>query len=292
MSLTAIFLVLSAAVAHAAWNVLAHQVSRIGLPFLWWGAVSSTLLWIGVVPLTGGLGAANLRSFVLGVGVSAVLHVAYMLVLQKGYRVGDLSTVYATARGSGPIISVVVAITLLGERPAPAALGGVALVIAGVLMIGAADRTPVAAGAPRSPRSVPPGLLFGLLTGAAIAAYTVWDAHAVRSWQLSPVAFMVGCTLVEIPLFSLALRRRGRELVPVLREHWPRLLAFGALSPLSYILVLVAVTLAPVALVAPMREVSVVLVSVYGGLVLHERRARWRIAASVVVVAGIVLIAV
>ena len=78
-----------------------------------------------------------------------------------------------------------------------------------------------------------PGFIFGVLTGAAIAAYTVWDAPSVRNWHLSPVAFMVGCTLVEIPLFSLALRRRGRELLLALRAHWPRLLAFGVLSSLS-----------------------------------------------------------
>jgi multidrug transporter EmrE-like cation transporter len=130
MSTTAIFLVLSAAVVHAGWNVFAHAVSRIGLPFLWWGAVLSTVLWAGIVPLTGGLGT-DLSSFAFGVGVSAALHVAYLLVLQKGYRVAELSTVYATARGSGPIISVVVAIAVLGERPDPTALVGVALVLAG-----------------------------------------------------------------------------------------------------------------------------------------------------------------
>lgn len=291
MSTTAILLVLSAAVAHAAWNVLAHAVSRIGLPFLWWGAVASTVLWAGIVPLTGGFGA-DVSSFALGVAVSAALHVAYLLVLQQGYRVGDLSTVYATARGSGPIISVVAAIAVLGERPAPTALAGVAIVIAGVLIIGAPDRSRTGSeGTTHQRHGAEPGVIFGFLTGAAIAAYTVWDAHAVRYWHLSPVAFMVGCTLLEVPLFSAALRRRHRELLPVLRAHWSRLFLFGVLSPLSYILVLVAVTLAPVALVAPMREVSVVLVSIYGALVLHERRARWRVAASMVVAAGILLIA-
>ena len=245
MSTTAIFLVLSAAVVHAGWNVFAHAVSRIGLPFLWWGAVLSTVLWAGIVPLTGGLGT-DFSSFAFGVGVSAALHVAYLLVLQKGYRVAELSTVYARARGSGPIISVVVAIAVLGERPDPTALVGVALVLAGVLTIGAPDRRRTEAeGAPRLRLWMEPGFIFGVLTGAAIAAYTVWDANSVRNWHFSPVAFMVACTLVEIPLFSLALRRRGRELLPALRAHWPPLLAFGVLSPLSYILVLVAVTLAP-----------------------------------------------
>lgn len=287
----AVLLVLSAAVAHAAWNVIAHGVSRIGLPFLWLGAVSSVVVWIGVVPFTGGLGTGSLSGFLVGIVVSGLLHVAYMLVLQRGYRVGQLSTVYATARGTGPTISVVLAITLLGERPSWWALAGGLLVLVGVVAVGLADR-----GTATAPRALPrrrldPGIVAGLLTGVAIAAYTIWDAHLVRG-GVAPVAFMVGCTAVEIVLFGAALGPRRREVLPVLRAHWGRVLAFGVLSPLSYILVLVAITIAPVALVAPMREVSVVLVSVFGVLVLREGRAGMRIAASVVVLAGIALLAV
>ncbi|MBF4587750.1 MULTISPECIES: EamA family transporter [unclassified Curtobacterium] len=287
----AVLLVLSAAVAHAAWNVIAHGVSRIGLPFLWLGAVSSVVVWIGVVPFTGGLGTGSLSGFLVGIVVSGLLHVAYMLVLQRGYRVGQLSTVYATARGTGPTISVVLAITLLGERPSWWALAGGLLVLVGVVAVGLADR-----GTATAPRALPrrrldPGIVAGLLTGVAIAAYTIWDAHLVRG-GVAPVAFMVGCTAVEIVLFGAALGPRRREVLPVLRAHWGRVLAFGVLSPLSYILVLVAITIAPVALVAPMREVSVVLVSVFGVVVLREGRAGTRIAASVVVLAGIALLAV
>lgn len=287
----AVLLVLSAAVAHAAWNVIAHGVSRIGLPFLWLGAVSSVVVWIGVVPFTGGLGTGSLSGFLVGIVVSGLLHVAYMLVLQRGYRVGQLSTVYATARGTGPTISVVLAITLLGERPSWWALAGGLLVLVGVVAVGLADRRtgPTARALPR--HRLDPGIVAGLLTGVAIAAYTIWDAHLVRG-GVAPVAFMVGCTAVEIVLFGAALGPRRREVLPVLRAHWGRVLAFGVLSPLSYILVLVAITIAPVALVAPMREVSVVLVSVFGVVVLREGRAGMRIAASVVVLAGIALLAV
>src|SRR5690606_5641611 len=133
----------------------------------------------------------------IGVLVSGVLHVAYMLVLQHGYRVGNLSTVYATARGTGPFPAVLIAIVLLGERPTPLALVGVAAIIVGVVAIGFVDRG--ASGSPR--RGIDPALLFGLLTGVAIAVYTIWDAHAVRTWNLSPVAFMVGTTLVQIPFY-------------------------------------------------------------------------------------------
>lgn len=291
MSSFAVLLVLSAAVAHAAWNVIAHGVSRIGMPFLWLGAVSSVVVWIGVVPFTGGLGTGSVPAFLLGIVVSGLLHVAYMLVLQRGYRVGRLSAVYATARGTGPTISVVLAVTLLGERPSWPALVGGLLVLVGVVAVGLADTGGSAPVVARPRRRVDPGIVAGLLTGVAIAAYTIWDAHFVRGGA-APVAFMVGCTAVEVVLFGVALGPRRREVLPVLRAHWGRVLAFGVLSPLSYILVLVAITIAPVALVAPMREVSVVLVSVFGALVLREGRATTRIAASVVVLAGIALLAI
>jgi drug/metabolite transporter (DMT)-like permease len=282
----AFVLVFGAAIAHAAWNIVAHGVSRAGSPFLWWGAVGSTLVWIGVVPFTGGLGADDLGSFALGVTVSAVLHVAYMTVLQRGYREGNLSTVYATARGTGPFLSVIVAVPLLGERPSVVALIGVAAVIVGVVAIGLVDR-----GTGSRSRRIDPGILFGLLTGVAIAVYTIWDAHAVRTWNLAPVAFMVGTTLLQVPFYSFAVRRRWGAVWALGRAQWRRILAFGVLSPLSYILVLTAIQIAPVALVAPLREVSVVLVSLFGVFVLRESRPGWRIAASLVVVAGIVLLA-
>ena len=296
MSLLAFVLVFSAAVAHASWNVLAHGVSRAGYPFLWWGAVSSTLVWIGAVPFTGGIGTGDIGGFVLGVLVSSVLHVAYMVVLQHGYRVGNLSTVYATARGTGPFLSVIIAMVLFGERPAPIALVGVAVVIAGIVAIGFVDRAGSpdfeSSGRAAARRRMDPGLLFGLLTGVAIAVYTIWDAFVVRAHGLSPVAFMVGTAAMQIPFYSVAVRGRWAALAAFGRLEWRRILAFGILSPLSYILVLYAIRIAPVALVAPLREVSVVLVSLFGAFVLREGRPALRVGASAVVVAGIALLAV
>jgi uncharacterized membrane protein len=282
VSALAFALVFSAAVAHAAWNVIAHGVSRAGAPFLWWGAVGGTLVWAGAIPFTGGLGA-DLPSFLLGVGVSAALHVVYMAVLQRGYQEGNLSTVYATARGTGPFLSVIVAVLLLGERPSAVALVGVAAVIAGVVAIGLVDRT--------RGRMLDLGLVYGLLTGVAIAAYTIWDAHAVRAWSLAPVAFMVGTMVLEIPFYTFGVRGRWNAVAALWRTQWRRITVFSILSPLSYILVLTAIQIAPVALVAPLREVSVVLVSLFGVLVLKESRPALRIGASVVVAAGIVLLA-
>lgn len=304
MSNEALLLVIIAAFAHAAWNIIAHGSSRSGLPFLFWGAVVSAVLWMPVVPFTGGLGAGGWRGLLLGVSVSALLHVGYMVLLQRGYALGDLSTVYATARGTGPLLTVVIAILLLGERPSAIALVGVSVVIAGVVAMGLIGRTRATAsradtriggqGSARRSigRRVDPALLFGLATGVAIAAYTVWDTHALRTWQISPVAFMVGCTALEVPLLAALGWGRRTELLPTLREQWKRLLLFGVLSPLSYILVLAAVTIAPVSLVAPVREMSVVLVSLFGAFIGRERRPVMRVAASVAVVGGVLLLSI
>ena len=350
MSTTALLLVLGAAVAHASWNIVAHGVSRIGTPFLWWGALASAVLWLPVVPFTGGLGG-SVAGLALGAGVSAVLHVVYMIVLQRGYAAGSLSTVYATARGTGPAVSALLAVLLLGERLSALAVVGIAVVVAGVVATGLIDRKPAAPGrpgerttdpadatrasdampvsdatrasrtppavdaspasdaapasdatpaadatsastpAPRRRRRLDPGIAWGLLTGLAIASYTIWDAHALRTFELSPVSFMVGVTVVEVVFYTAALGRRRRELLDVARAHWPRVLAFGVLSPLSYILVLVAIQTTPVALVAPARETSVVMVAVFGALVLREGSVARRLVASVVVLGGIALLA-
>ncbi|AWB93061.1 EamA family transporter [Aeromicrobium chenweiae] len=285
MTTTALALVLSAAVAHAAWNIVAHGVSHVGLPFLWWGALSSTVVWIGLVPVTGGTGGGWLHLLVAA-AVSGVLHTFYMVVLQRGYARGQVSTVYATARATGPVVTCLLAVLLFQERPGVLAVVGVLVVIGGVAIIALVDANQSVGALLRDP-----AILYGLLTGLSIAAYSLWDAHAVQEWKVSPVAFMVGCTAAELVLYAPALRGRGEQLRAAGRQHVGRIVAFGVLSPLAYILVLLAVQRAPLSLVAPLREISVVLVSLYGVAVLREARPVAKVVASVVVVAGIALLA-
>lgn len=284
MTGVALALVLAAAVAHAAWNIVAHGVSHVGLPFLWWGALSSTVIWIGLVPFTGGTGG-GWQHLLVAAGVSGVLHTAYMVVLQRGYARGQVSTVYATARATGPVVTCLAAVVLFQERPGLHAVVGVALVIGAVVAIALVDANRSVGNLVRDP-----AITYGLATGLAIAAYSVWDAHAVQEWDVSPVAFMVGCTAAELVLYAPGLRGQGARLRAVGREYAGRIVAFGILSPLAYILVLLAVQRAPLSLVAPLREVSVVLVSLYGVAVLREARPVAKVAASVVVVGGIALL--
>ncbi|RZU64957.1 EamA-like transporter family protein [Microterricola gilva] len=299
MSLFAFTLVVVAAIAHAAWNLASKKASSSGLLFIWLGAVASTVFYLPLAIVDIGLHGLELRSFILGATVSAVLHVAYMFLLQRGYAAGDISVVYPMARGTGPLLTVVFAIVIFGERPPPLALFGALVIVAGVVAIGLAGsvgrRRAASAGLGMpgaAPSRMRAGIIYGLLTGVSIAAYTLWDASVVNGGGVSPLTFMVGCTLGELVLLApIALRRRA-QLVTVWRSFKREAVIVGLLSPLSYILVLWAMQLAPVSLVAPARELSVVLVSLAGWLVYREPNPVQRMVGAVVVLGGVALLAV
>ncbi|WP_285117035.1 DMT family transporter [Leifsonia sp. fls2-241-R2A-40a] len=288
MSPVALLLVIAAAFCHAAWNLASKRASASGIPFIFLGAVASTLLWLpaaGVDIAVGGA-ARDVRALLLGAGVSAIIHVGYMWVLQRGYRHGDISVVYPMARGTGPLLSVVFAILLFGEHPTALALAGAAVVVAGIVGIGLSTGRP----APGS-RLIGPGILYGLLTGVTIATYTLWDAFTVNDLGVTPVSFMVGCSLGEVLMLAPVAYARRAEVAAVWRAHSRQVWVVGVLSPLSYILVLTAITMAPVSLVAPARELSVVLVSLAGWLILREPRPAQRLAGAVVVLGGVAMLA-
>ena len=292
MPLSALVLVLVAAVAHAAWNIVAARSTGSGLLFLWWGQLASALLWAAAIPFTGGLGTGSLGTIALGIGASAVLHLGYMLVLQRGYASGELSTVYATARGSGPMLTVLVSLMFFGEHPSLIAILGVLLVVTGVVSFGLIGRRQ--AGGIAGRRLVDPAIVYGLLTGVAIASYTVWDVFVVNALGAAPVSFFVGSSIGQVILLSGLLARQQQPIVRLRREfaaHWRAMLTFGILSPLSYVLVLTAATMAPLSLVAPLREVSVVLVGLYGVFVYRESQPVMRLASAAVVVLGAALLA-
>ncbi len=285
MSGTALSLVLAAALLHATWNLAAKGVGSSRIAFIWLYVVASVAIWVplgvlwvlvtGERPTWTWLGAA---------AVSSALHIVYQLVLQRGYAEGDLNLVYPLARGTGPLLTFAVAVTLLGERPGAAAVAGVVAVISGVLLISLG----------RSRGHSRAGTAWGVATGATIASYTLWDNHAVTSLSVPPVPYFVLGILVQLPVLAV-LVRRDADPMP-LREvwrstRWP-VLAVAICSPLAYILVLRAMQLAPVGLVATGREASIVVGALFGWLVLREPRPARRLVGAVVVLVGIGLIAV
>jgi drug/metabolite transporter (DMT)-like permease len=222
------------------------------------GAIKGGITWAGV-------------GFMAG---SGLLHVGYFTSLQRGYREGDLSVVYPLARGTGPVLSVAGAIVLLGEQPSAVGLLGGALIIFAVLLL--------ALGGSRA------GVGAALCTGAFIAAYTVWDAHAVNNLDQPPLLY--GWAFAGLMALALAPFAHGAG--EIWRTQRGTVVSIGALNPLAYILVLFALTRAPVSLVAPVRESSVVVGALLGARVLGEGHMTRRILAATAIALGIAALAV
>ena len=279
MSLEVLALVLAAAVAHASWNLFAKPAQG-GAGFVWLCAVAGTVLCVPVLVVALALdpGPLGWTALALMAG-SGALHALYFVLLQRGYATGDLSLMYPLSRGTGPLLSSLAAIALLGEHPTGPALAGGLLIVAAVLSL-----------ARPGDRSAETGF-FALLTGTAIAGYTLWDKQAVGAVGLSPIVFYWSTNLVNaLVLTPVALRRRAD-----VRRAWTasrrRAAAVGVLSPLAYILILYALARAPISYVAPARESSIVIGTLFGALLLHEPDIRRRLVAAGVIVAGVVALA-
>ena len=279
-----LLLVVAAAVAHAAWNLTIKKAGTSGAGFLWLTFAVGAVVFapFGIHSLVDS--GVDLRRWILLALVSGALQVGYFLLLQRAYRAADVSVVYPLARGTGPLLSVVFAMILLGERPGPIALVGTAVVIAGVVTIG------LAGGRSRlANRGV--GIGYGLVVGVLIAAYTLWDASAVTIGGMPPVALYWGSVVAQTVILAPAAVRERALLPGLVRTHPAAILTVGVLAPLAYILVLVAIQSAPVALVAPAREASVVIVSLAGWLLFREPHPAQRLTGAAVVLAGVALLA-
>src|SRR6185312_8693825 len=190
MPVLALVAVLFAAVTHSTWNLFAKKAAD-SRHFVWLYSVGSTVLY---APVVAWIIYADRPQFGLAqclalTGTSA-LHLGYSLALQAGYRASDLSLVYPIARGSGPLLSFVGATILLGEQPTVLAGLGLVLIVIGILLV---------AGLTHEPHRAPKvGILFGLLTGAFIASYTVNDGWAVKSLALSPFIIDFTGNLVRV----------------------------------------------------------------------------------------------
>lgn len=279
-----VVLVAVAAFAHATWNVAMKRAGTSGPSFLWSGIVVGVIVFapFGIASLVEN--GTDLLTWLPFAAMSGALQVVYFLTLQRGYRLGDVSVVYPLARGTGPLLSVVLAIVLLGERPSWVALAGAAIVIAGVLVIGfAGGRTSAATNRA--------GVQYGLIVGVIIAVFTLWDASAVTVVGLPPVGFYWGSIVFQLVLLAPSALVRWRQTRQTARTHWVAVVLFGVLAPLAYILILIAIQVAPVSIIAPAREVSVVLVGLAGWLFFREPHPVQRLVGAAIVLAGVALLA-
>jgi drug/metabolite transporter (DMT)-like permease len=266
--------VLAAALTHATWNAIAHGIKDQTLAFALIGVGGITVAIPLIIVVT--LPRSDCWPYLLA---SVAIHVFYNLLLMRCYQVGEFSQVYPLARGTSPLVVTILAAVFVHERLALPQIAGVVTVSAGLGFLVLGGRRPGRA-----------AFLAAVGTGLTIAAYTTVDGVGVRL-SASPAGYIGWLMLLEslcVPMFALARRRA------VLLKQPPRVLlsglAAGALSVLAYGLVLWAQTRGELAPIAALRETSVVFGAIIGALVFREPFGRTRITATVIVVAGILLL--
>jgi len=281
----ALTLILAAAVIHATWNLLNKHASGHAT-FTWLVAVLSALLYAPATITIIEVWQIEMDFVTIGMMAgSAALHTAYFVLLNQGYRAGDLSLVYPLARGTGPLLSSLAAIAFLGERPSAVALCGALLIIGGVVVL----TTNLAQ--LRQSRAQD-AVLYALVTGLFIAAYTLWDKQAVSHFGIAPLVLDWGANVGRAVLLTPLAIKYSDQTIVEWREHKYEAIAIAVLIPLSYILVLTAMRFTPVSYVAPAREISILIGTAMGARLLAEGDTRRRLAAACAMVLGVVALAV
>lgn len=302
MSLLPLSLILVAALIHAGWNLLAKR-SGGDVRFALISAVAVAVLWapVGVWQAWGALPGFGGLQWSL-VTASAALHVAYYVTLLRGYRHGDLTVVYPLARGTGPLLTALGATLGFGETLGVRGWAGVLGIVGGVVLIAggpgllrALRRVPGAGLGADERQRLKAGLGYGALTGLFIAGYSLVDGYAVQHAGVSPIVVDYVGTLLRIPM-TLALLLWLRRSEPLsMGGYWRRMgrtaLLIGAISPVAYVLVLYAATMAPLSQVAPAREVSMLFAALLGGSLLGERDRAVRLLGAACIAGGVVALA-
>jgi drug/metabolite transporter (DMT)-like permease len=291
MTASSLGLVILAGLIHAIWNIAAKKAggdarfaafTNVLLALIW----APLGIWLGwnVLPTWGRVEWAL-------VVVSGILHVLYYVVLLRGYRKADLTVVYPLARGTGPLLSSLVAILLLGEHITPFGLAGIVAVVAGVFFIAGGTRVLRAVHDPARQAGIRAGMLYGLLTGVFIASYTVVDGYAVKFALMSPILLDYYGNFVRLVVLLPALLRDRATTAQHWREQWKHALLVATISPLGYVLVLYAMKTSPLSHVAPAREVSMLFAALIGGQLLGERERLARISGAALIALGVMALA-
>jgi drug/metabolite transporter (DMT)-like permease len=288
MPLTALALVLVAALLHAGWNIVAKKANG-GPPFVLLSALLVGLVWapVGVWAAWGVLPGWGWLEWAL-IGTSGLTHLVYFRVLLRGYRLSDLTVVYPVARGTGPLVSAFGALLLLGETMQPLGVAGVFAVAGGVFLIAGGPGLWARAHDPVQRDRVRLGLGYGALTGLLIAGYTLIDGYAVKVALISPILVDYVGNLLRIPFMLPEALRDRRACLAAWRLQWRHALLMAVVSPLGYVLVLYAAQMAPLSHVAPAREVSMLFAALLGGRLLGEGDRGWRLAGAALIAAGVV----
>ena len=270
--------VLFAAACHAGWNALI----KVGLDPL----STTTLISLGaglvalaLVPLVGMPASAAWPWLI----ASVIVHLCYFASLIESYRTGDLGQVYPIARGSAPLMTAAATTVFIGEKLSLIGWTGILSLVAGVLLLSARGGRELAEVDRRA-------IGFALFTALTICAYSVVDGIGARL-SANPNAYSVWLFIgIAVVMLPYAIYRDGPDVIPAMRRFWRRGLGGGALQLLSYGIAIWAMTAAPIAIVATLRETSVLFGAVIAVVVLKEPLRAARIVAACLIVCGLILI--
>lgn len=282
MPLSALGLLLLAAVLHAGWNLLVKRAGEKQI-FIWWALLVGVVCFSPLVVFGAAL-PGRAWPYMLG---SGALEAVYFIALTLAYKLGDFSLVYPLARGAAPALLAVWAALFLGEHPTSFGLLGLGVLLLGLLVVGSGAWWSQRKAARVSLAPIGAALLVSL----AISLYTVIDGAAVRFVSPAPYTVVV-LSLSTVMTAPAVLARYGQKaMLAEWRANWLRIVLVGVLSMVTYLLVLYAYTQAQVNYAGAIREVSVVFGALAGWLWLNEGFGRQRAVGAVLIFAGILVIA-
>ena len=278
MTLALFSLVLASAAMHATWNALIKTRSDR------FASISLTTLGASIVvlPILPFVDFPSIEVWIW-IAASVIIHAGYRLFLVKTYDVGDFAQSYPLARGIAPLITTVGAIIFIGEVPEGLTVLGIVVLSFGALLMslrGSSDLSKF------NRRAVG----FALLTSMLIAGYTLTDGYGVRlaNTASSYAAWLFFCD--GLCSIAIGFLYRGRGLLTVLASEWKTNLLTGGLLAGSYWIIMWAMTKAPIASIAALRETSILFAMLISVLVLGERVTPWRVLATVFIVGGVVIL--
>jgi drug/metabolite transporter (DMT)-like permease len=214
---------------------------------------------------------------------SVLIHLVYFAALIESYRAGDMGQVYPIARGSAPLMTATATTVFIGERLGLPGWCGISLLVAGVMMLSLRGGRELA----RLDRRA---VGFALFTAVTICAYSVVDGMGARLAGSANAYSALLFAGIGPVMASYALARRGREVVAAMARHWGIGLAGGSLQLGSYGIAIWAMTVAPIAIVAALRETSVLFGAAIAVIFLKEPLRPSRVGAALMIVAGLTLI--
>ena len=274
--LLATVLALSAAVLHAGWNLVAKRADGDRYLVLWAQFFAAGLITLPLLigyqliwgmPWQGYAWAA----------ASGCVHVPYMWLLARAYKTGDFSISYPVARGGGAALAAIGGVVALHDHLTPLEIVGIGIVVCGLILL--------AYGA----HGV--SLALALLAAVSIGLYSTIDGKGVRSTDAT-IGFVLATMCaggITNTTFALIIRRRA-DMSAMFRANWRRAFVTGLATVVTYGMVLVAFTYAPIGYVTALRESSVVLAALAGWRLLGEGDHRRRISAAVVVFSGLLVL--